>query len=167
MPCALGPGAQGQCDGSGKCVECLDDTGCNNQTCVNGACIATHCTNMMLDMTETATDCGGNDCGKCADGEACLGGPDCASGVCTGSPGAKTCQATTCMDSVLNGSESDFDCGGGSCPACVVTQGCLLPTDCDSGVCKDVTCQAPSCTDGVQNGDETGVDCGGATCGGC
>jgi hypothetical protein len=163
MPCALGPGAQGQCDGSGKCVECLDDTGCTNETCVNGACIPTHCTNMMTDMTETDTDCGGQ-CGKCADGAVCLQSSDCTSDACGGTP--KTCLAATCMDLKTNGDESAEDCGG-SCPPCAAQLGCKLPTDCASGVCKDVVCQDPTCTDGVQNGDETGVDCGGATCDAC
>ena len=43
----------------------------------------------------------------------------------------------TCFDGILNGDETDVDCGG-SCVAC------------------------PTCSDGVQNGDETGVDCGGS-----
>ena len=36
------------------------------------------------------------------------------SGVCTGG----VCQTPACTDGVKNGSETDVDCGGGSCPGC-------------------------------------------------
>ena len=42
-----------------------------------------------------------------------------------------------CTDGVLNGDETEIDCGGSICDAC------------------------PTCDDGIQNGDETGVECGG------
>ncbi len=48
-----------------------------------------------------------------------------------------------------NGSETDVDCGGLSCPACAVTKACLLDTDCvDSGVCDTGKCRdAVSCAE--------------------
>jgi hypothetical protein len=158
------PCAGGQCDGNGSCVECIDDTHCTNETCQVGNCVPSHCINMMPDMGETGVDCGGNDCGKCADGEGCTQSPDCISDACTGTP--KVCVAPTCMDLKVNGNESGEDCGG-SCPPCAVGLACRLPSDCESGVCMDVVCAAPTCTDGAQNSDETDVDCGGATCGAC
>ncbi len=80
-----------------------------------------------------------------------------------------TCQAPSCTDGVKNGLETGVDCGGNCPEKCVDNVGCLIGSDCVSGVCGGVAnqdggagavCQAPSCTDGVQNGTETDVDCG-------
>ena len=72
----------------------------------------------------------------------------------------------TCGDSVKNGLETDIDCGGTTCPACLVNQRCTVGTDCQSGFCNTAVtpalCAAPSCTDGVKNGTETDIDCGGS-----
>ena len=74
----------------------------------------------------------------------------------------------TCTDGILNGDETDVDCGGALCDACVVIPGCTDPdahnydptaTE-DDGSCE-------TCTDGILNGDETDVDCGGALCDAC
>jgi hypothetical protein len=80
-------------------------------------------------------------------------------------PEDKVCQAPVCSDRVMNGSESDVDCGG-SCPRCVPGARCGSWIDCSSSVCINGRCAVPSCTDGVKNGDETGVDCG-ASCPKC
>jgi hypothetical protein len=69
----------------------------------------------------------------------------------------------TCSDGVQNGTETDVDCGGGSCAACDDGESCAVNGDCTSGLCSGGVCTAAStCSDGVQNGDETGVDCGGS-----
>lgn len=73
----------------------------------------------------------------------------------------------SCSDGIVNGAESDVDCGGGTCPACADGAACNTATDCASGVCLGGTCQAPACTDGARNGDETDVDCGGGVCDPC
>jgi len=83
--------------------------------------------------------------------------------VCTGG----ICQAPACPDGVVNGDETDIDCGGPACPPCVADRICLEPTDCASGVCTGGICQAPECPDGVVNGDETDLDCGGPACPPC
>ncbi len=72
-----------------------------------------------------------------------------------------TC-APTCSDGILNGTETDLDCGGASCSGCDDGDSCSLASDCTSGVCTSSVCQVPLCTDGVANGDETDVDCGGS-----
>lgn len=77
------------------------------------------------------------------------------------------CNAPGCGDSVLNGLETDLDCGGGECIGCADGLTCVVDRDCLSGVCTGGTCQAPTCTDGVFNGAETDVDCGGPTPPGC
>jgi hypothetical protein len=89
-------------------------------------------------------------------------GADCASHVCTGTPGALTCAAPSCFDSVKNGTETDFDCGGLCAQKCPTYYSCLVNADCIGGLCDPIAliC-APSCTDGYQDGGETDVDCGG------
>ena len=76
--------------------------------------------------------------------------------------------AASCSDGVRNGSESDIDCGGGSCAACATGKTCGGASDCVSGICTSGTCQPqPTCTDGIKNGSETDIDCGGSTCPKC
>lgn len=68
----------------------------------------------------------------------------------------------SCGDGVLNGDETDVDCGGPSCSACGDGSSCSVDGDCSSGVCNGGVCQAAGCSDGVLNGDESDVDCGGS-----
>jgi len=89
-----------------------------------------------------------------------VGTRDCTSKVCTGG----ICKTPTFSDGVMNGAETDVDCGGGNgAPACANGKGCAIGTrDCTSLVCGAVgSCQVPSPTDGVKNGTETDLDCGG------
>src|SRR5262249_28255991 len=88
----------------------------------------------------------------CQPGDACLGG---------------TCALPTCADGIEDGTETDVDCGGASCPACTPGRGCTASTDCVDKVCTAGRCQAANCTDGVKNDRETDVDCGGPLCGPC
>jgi hypothetical protein len=123
------------------------------------------CTDNVKNGSETDIDCGGA-CApsqKCGDGKGCLVAGDCTSGVCSAS---HVCLAPVCTDSVMNGSETDTDCGGTCAPAkkCADGKGCLVQGDCTSGVCSGShVCSAPACNDGVKNGSETDTDCGG-TC---
>ena len=73
----------------------------------------------------------------------------------------------TCSDGIKDGTETDIDCGGATCPKCASGLHCLSGNDCLSGVCSGGICQVPSCSDGVKNGTETDVDCGGASCPKC
>ena len=76
--------------------------------------------------------------------------------------------AQMCSDGVLNGLETDIDCGGPQCAGCLTGEACFLNSDCADAVCGlGGTCEAPTCSDGVQNGDEVGVDCGGTSCSPC
>jgi hypothetical protein len=75
---------------------------------------------------------------------------------------------SSCTDGIKNGSETDVDCGGGSCPPCLNGARCVQPSDCQSFVCQNGLCDpAASCTDGIKNGSETDVDCGGGSCPAC
>jgi hypothetical protein len=81
--------------------------------------------------------------------------------------------SSSCTDGLLNGDESDIDCGGSCGSTCGTNEHCFANHDCASGVCDPSGRCAPggpppaSCTDGVRNGTESDVDCGGscgATC---
>jgi hypothetical protein len=81
------------------------------------------------------------------------------------------CRPATCTDEALNGSETDFDCGG-SCNPCVPGQSCKRHEDCESLRCENdgegnLVCQEPACDDETHNGSETDVDCGGDCERGC
>jgi hypothetical protein len=84
----------------------------------------------------------------------------CASGACTTSA-----PADRCHDRVLDGDETDIDCGG-SCGACRGGAACVKGGDCQSGACNSNACAAPSCSDGIRNGFESDTDCG-WNCGAC
>ena len=90
------------------------------------------------------------------DGQACDGGQDCKSGICS----AHICQVPTHTDGVLNGDETGLDCGGTG-PKCPLGQGCKVPADCASVACTGGKCEESHHDDGLKNGDETDVDCGG------
>lgn len=64
------------------------------------------------------------------------------------SPESKTQEPSArCDDGVQNGLETDLDCGGGQCIACVLGQHCLLARDCRSNSCVAGVCQGqdPEC----------------------
>ncbi len=66
----------------------------------------------------------------------------------------------TCSDGVKNGSETDVDCGGPTCPRCASGRSCASNTDCATARCGDaqgngISCQA--CTsDGICGRDGNG-----------
>ncbi len=158
------------CPAGDRCAIAAD---CSSGRCVNGRCGEANCNDGVTNGDETDTDCGGS-CRQaplsltCPDGDRCLVAADCASGVCQGPAGNKTCRAPTCNDNVRNGLETDTDCGGANmCDRCAVADTCVGGQDCLSGVCRDGLCQMPACNDGVANGNETDVDCGGPDCGAC
>jgi len=177
---------------------CKADGDCKSTVCLSGTCVAESCTLSVVNGTESDVGCGGADCPACASGKKCGAASDCASKVCT----AGICQAPTDTDGVPNDSETDVDCGGGlladgtvnpasdGAPSCKVGQTCLIPSDCQQGVCATapvlvdnldagsdallpdaalldggsggLRCLAPTFKDGVKNDSETDVDCGGA-----
>lgn len=65
-----------------------------------------------------------------------------------------------CSNAVLDGDETDMDCGG-SCGPCVNGKSCSVSDDCLSRRCIGNQCLPALCSDGIGNGGETGVDCGG------
>ncbi|HBQ19608.1 MAG TPA: hypothetical protein DEF51_53620, partial [Myxococcales bacterium] len=69
---------------------------------------------------ETGTDCGG-DCALCGGGQPCTSNDECLSGRCRGGE----CTMSNCEDMRQNGTETDIDCGGDTCPRCAGGLSCL------------------------------------------
>jgi len=145
--CKLPSGAKGVCDGNFHCVQCNNDTPCPSPTMCNalGFCVDAQCANNTKDANETDVDCGGSGspCPACAGGKTCVGATDCETLVCDMN---KKCAMPTCTDEMQNGDETDQDCGG-SCATgpdmkkCGKTLKCLVPGDCQTGICIAGACQ--------------------------
>jgi len=144
--CATGDGcflpsdcAVGGCSGGVCQPACTTGAQCPSGVCAGGYCRLANCADGAQNGTETGIDCGGPSpyCVRCADGQTCGGGSDCASGVCSGG----VCQAPSCTDGLKNGTETDVDCGGPSCPGCGLGKVCGNGNDCSSSVCGlNATC---------------------------
>jgi hypothetical protein len=91
----------------------------------------------------------------CGVGEFCETTPGANAGICVNEP--------SCGDAIKNGSETDMDCGGPTCPPCWPYRTCLVSTDCAFEMCTNGVCDNP-CEDGVTDHTETDVDCGGMFC---
>ena len=148
-------------------MHCLLGRDCTSGLCVDGNCLPASCADGSMNGNETDVDCGGGLCGSCADGLACKRDKDCRSGACSEELGR--CLSESCFDGVLNGNESDVDCGGNNCDRCSGGAMCSAGTDCMSGLCSATNnrCVDATCMDGELNGDETDVDCGGPVCNTC
>jgi hypothetical protein len=73
----------------------------------------------------------------------------------------------TCIDLVLDGDESDVDCGG-HCAKCANGLRCRTGADCGSGSCAPSgLCVSVGCTNGTLDPGEADVDCGGVCDKGC
>lgn len=121
-----------------------------------------HCLNGVQDLDETDIDCGGFECGRCDLDSVCVNNSDCLSEWCYNN----ICISPACDDFVLNGDETDLDCGG-SCDSCSENSSCLVNEDCNTMWCDSEICTKSSCSDGVFNGFESDIDCGGVDCSGC
>jgi hypothetical protein len=150
------------CGGSVKAAQpCPDGQGCMDSTDCVGTCTAGICGPIShmdgkKNLDETDVDCGGATAPKCVDGKDCAADADCATGYCP--TDTKKCIAPTYSDGVLNGTETDLDCGGTGMgfKACAQGLNCKVDTDCN-GACnylKKCT-DAPSCKN--QHG---GTTCG-------
>jgi hypothetical protein len=49
--------------------------------------------------------------------------------------------AVSCNNNIKDGTETDIDCGGMSCPSCAKGKMCLKNPDCQSNSCKNNVCQ--------------------------
>jgi Sulfatase-modifying factor enzyme 1 len=105
------------------------------------------CHDGVMDGNETDVDCGGSSCPACPEGDLCATGNDCTTDSCgaimTDAGTEHRCFPATCMDHIKNGNETDVDCGGGTCPACLVGKECLVTSDCVSDICAQASSGAP------------------------
>jgi hypothetical protein len=69
-----------------------------------------------------------------------------------------------CQDQVLDGRETDLDCGGPACAPCADGKACKVDRDCAARSCIRGACRATICRNGKQDGLETDIDCGGPDC---
>jgi hypothetical protein len=75
----------------------------------------------------------------CPNGSSCTQNSDCNSFNCVGG----TCQppVNPCTNGMLDGDESDVDCGGITCPGCPPGGTCNHNSDCLSNNCLANQCQ--------------------------
>lgn len=153
---------ENQCDGAGNIVGVIDngdlpndDNDCTDDLCTDGIP-----SNDPVAVHSSCTGAGGAKvCNAAAECVECTLPGDCTSGSCTDE---FSCAPASCTDTVVNNGETDLNCGGPNCTACVIGKHCLVDGDCLSNSCagNPLTCQE-SCTDGITNQDETDLDCGG------
>jgi len=95
----------GVCDGSGTCVECLEDMQCAGGYCFEKACAK--CDDGAKNGDETDVDCGGPHCPTCDQGKMCTANEDCTTTFCTdGFCCGEACDGA-CLACNLAGSEGD------------------------------------------------------------
>jgi hypothetical protein len=144
-------GVCGKCGGDA----CAEVTECKSGECKDGTCTTPTGsptvpgpTNGVKDNGESDVDCGGPNAPGCAAGKTCASEADCADKYCPeASP--RVCVTPKADDGVLNGTETDIDCGGGAptnAAKCAVGKKCLVDGDC-TGACnyKKLCVEAPSC----------------------
>lgn len=130
----------------------------DNKECTVDACVeGSPSNNPAAPETMCATGvCDGvSACVQCVTAANCMGDFSCAMNMCF-----------DCQDGMMNGTESDIDCGSDCSTKCADGLKCALDTDCFYGTCDNTTCV--SCFDGTINSTESDIDCGGvcgSTCG--
>ena len=128
---------------------CINDTDCKGGQCKNSVCAPT-CTDGQQNQGESDTDCGGANCSYCAVGLKCVTSADCGYPTFTSNGCvAGKCKAPTCNDGVLDGNETDTDCGGNTCGKCAATQKCATASDCATGFCIANVCDYNTLTTGI------------------
>jgi hypothetical protein len=142
----------------------VQDCGSSAQICLDNPwsaqCFDQNCADGFVSGDETDVDCGGS-CPKCPDGAVCLLPQDCqdencldgiceyfccnADATCLRPFDCRTeycvegiCESS-CFDGVINGDETDLDCGG-DCLGCPDGDACLVPEDCLTGYCFGGIC---------------------------
>ena len=119
----------------GKLCEVDEDCEIDLFCDADGTCQDPHsCSDGVKNGQETDIDCGGPNCRRCPDGEACFINNDCESNFCNRSAGptvAGVCRIkASCRNGRKDGGETDVDCGGPECPPCEFGQKCDSADDC-------------------------------------
>jgi hypothetical protein len=127
------------CDGAGGTRETVDRTDVedDNQSCTTDSCDASG--QPQHDPVGSGTSCtenGGKVCddsGHCVE---CNGDPDCSAPTPVCDVANNVCVPMQCQNGTQDGMETDQDCGGPVCGACLNGKNCLLPRDCQSLFCN-------------------------------
>jgi hypothetical protein len=106
----------GSCGPCGPGAACTQPEDCAGNVCTAHEC-APSCTDKVKNGTESDVDCGRDCPNRCDNGLRCRGNVDCASAFCALTE--RRCVEPACDDGMMNGDETEVDCGG-SCPACPV-----------------------------------------------
>ncbi len=144
---------------------CSEDSDCLSDFCRSGVCTKATCTDGRRNQGEGDIDCGGP-CEPCADGrrcnehEDCLAISSCVDDVCK-------FEQNHCKNRVIDGGETDLNCGGTCTERCGSGKACLLNSDCLSDDCENGRCNSATCYDYKKNQKESDVDCGGGKCSAC
>ena len=141
-----GAGGGPECTGPGDCPTPGND-------CKKADCDASSmCAEVDKDPGDTCASSGGTKCDGAGNCVECIVAGDCPVNGSTCDASGQ-CVSPLCMNSMKDttNEETDVDCGGTICPACVNTKDCALGTDCESGFCSSLKCAA--CT--------MDTDCGG------
>ena len=174
---------------------CIEGAGCVATTGQAGLCMGGQCDPSYGDSTcVEGNACSGapgspSGLGICVNAQCvqCSGAPDtfddtCMNNVggillcCSASYTCVPCPASmgTCTDGVLNGAETDMDCGGPDCSTCSDGANCTASSDCQSGGCTAGACSPGTCPAGFEdcdlapiNGCETDVASDANNCGSC
>jgi hypothetical protein len=112
-----------------------------------GNCVPASCTDGIQNEGETDIDCGGPNCGPCANTKSCLQNSDCASGVCSGGT-CVACASNTDCGGTADAPCSEHVCNGGVCQS-RTTEGDICGSTsagCPVSSFKDVCCHNGLCT---------------------
>ncbi len=155
-----GAGAQAGAGGQGGEPECILPEDCPpvaDDRCAARQCVNATCQPLATDKDEPCGDGGICDglgaCVACTDthDDACAADESCTDGVCA---------KLHCFDDMVNGGETDLNCGGLECPPCALGLLCGGPSDCLTTVCTEGTCS--ECTDHTDC--DAGTWCNGGSC---
>lgn len=119
----------------------VGDGGVLTGTVDNGGTMMTvtdACSDGMKSGLESDVDCGQACTLKCDLGQRCGSATDCETGLCHATTGR--CVADACADGARSSGETDVDCGGTTCAACVDARACGTDGDCVSGACRNSVC---------------------------
>jgi hypothetical protein len=140
---------------------CLATSDCDLAKCDVGGtnvCLPPSHTDLIKNAGETGVDCGGAALPtKCPTGQGCANNGDCNNVLCTA---GLVCDSPRNNDVLMNGTETDVDCGGGAptnAPACGTGKKCGTDLDCGSKACN----YAKKCVESISCKPQHGGD----TCG--
>ena len=147
IPQEGGGGGSGGSGGSstGECASPSDCPG-SDVTCSFRTCEQATCGVSFAAAASACSEDGGNVCdgdGACVQ---CLQDEDCEP-FHTCNTAQNLCDAGPCANGVMDGEETDVDCGGSECEGCANGEICALFTDCASRRCVAEACEP--CADDV------------------